>query len=244
METTNRLDLVQHEALVSETPLIESSQVPIRRDASRVGRFNALSLRANFSWMFVGNVIYAACQWGMLVALAKLTTAGEVGRFALGLAITAPVIMFTNLQTREIQVTDARHEYALGDYLALRIVSTMIGVLIIFAIALVGDYHWETRLVVIIVGLSKAFEAMSDLFYGFIQEYSRMDRIAKGIIIKGILSLMAMVILLVLTNSVVWGVAGLAFVWAAVLLVYDIPNAALVVTNATGSVPIPHQRHL
>jgi hypothetical protein len=31
-----------------------------------------LSLRRNFSWTLAGNVVYAGCQWGMLVALAKL----------------------------------------------------------------------------------------------------------------------------------------------------------------------------
>ncbi|MGI8856402.1 MAG: hypothetical protein ACR2JW_11675, partial [Thermomicrobiales bacterium] len=55
----------------------------------------ARSLRANFSWTFVGNVVYAACQWGMLVVLAKLGSPEVVGQFALGLAITAPVIMLT-----------------------------------------------------------------------------------------------------------------------------------------------------
>jgi polysaccharide biosynthesis protein PslG len=31
-----------------------------------------LTLRRNFSWTFIGNVVYTACQWGMLVVLAKL----------------------------------------------------------------------------------------------------------------------------------------------------------------------------
>ena len=30
-------------------------------------RYKGLSLRRNFSWNLVGNVIYAGCQWGMLV---------------------------------------------------------------------------------------------------------------------------------------------------------------------------------
>ncbi|MGI6375285.1 MAG: hypothetical protein ACOX3S_04670 [Anaerolineae bacterium] len=36
---------------------------PMFRPAAATGR---LSLRANFSWTLVGNVVYAACQWGML----------------------------------------------------------------------------------------------------------------------------------------------------------------------------------
>ncbi len=78
------------------------------------------SLRSNFKWTFTGNVIYAACQWGMLSVLAKAGNAATVGQFALGLAIAAPVFMFSNLQLRAVQATDARSEYEFADYFTLR----------------------------------------------------------------------------------------------------------------------------
>lgn len=73
--------------------------------------FEPLSLRQNFSWTFVGNVVYAACQWGMLVALTKLGTPEMVGQFTLGLAVTSPVFLFSNLQLRTLMATDAKQEY-------------------------------------------------------------------------------------------------------------------------------------
>ncbi|MCJ7504674.1 MAG: lipopolysaccharide biosynthesis protein, partial [Acidobacteriia bacterium] len=85
---------------------------------------HGLSLRQNFAWTVLGNVVYAACQWGMLVALAKLGSPSLVGQFALGLALCAPVMMLANLQLRAVQATDARNEYRFGDYLALRLATT------------------------------------------------------------------------------------------------------------------------
>jgi hypothetical protein len=43
-------------------------------------RSRQLTLRVNFLWTLAGNVVYAACQWGILVALAKLGTPQMVGR--------------------------------------------------------------------------------------------------------------------------------------------------------------------
>ena len=83
-----------------------------------------LSLRKNFSWTLAGNIIYAACQWGMLIILAKLGSAEMVGQFALGLAITAPIIMFADLNLRHVQATDAQEEYHFRDYLGLRLITT------------------------------------------------------------------------------------------------------------------------
>ena len=75
----------------------------------------SLTLRQNFSWTFVGNIIYAASQWGMLVVLAKLGSPEMVGQFTLGLAVTAAIILFANLQLRQIQTTDVDRRYQFGD---------------------------------------------------------------------------------------------------------------------------------
>ena len=49
-----------------------------------------------------------------------------------------------------------------------------------------------------------------------------MERIAKSLMIRGPLSLMAITVGVYLTNSVFWGVMGLVVVWALVLLFYDL----------------------
>jgi hypothetical protein len=75
-----------------------------------------LTLRVNFLWTLAGNVIYAACQWGILIALAKLGTLQMVGEFALALAVTAPILIGAGLSLRSVQVTDALGEYEFRDY--------------------------------------------------------------------------------------------------------------------------------
>ena len=42
------------------------------------------SLRQNFSWTLLGNVVYAASLWGILVLLTKVGDPATVGRFSLG----------------------------------------------------------------------------------------------------------------------------------------------------------------
>ena len=76
-----------------------------------------LSLRSNFAWVLTGNVVYAICQWGVIVALAKLGSSFMIGQFSLGLAISTPVLMFTNLHLRAVQATDARRLSSFGEYM-------------------------------------------------------------------------------------------------------------------------------
>lgn len=181
-----------------------------------------LSLGRNISWTLVGNVVYAASQWGMLVVLARLASPQTVGQYALALAVSAPVFMALNLQLRGVQATDAAQDFRFGDYLRLRLITTVLA-LIVLAV-LIQNYAPETRLVIGLIGLAKAFEAISDVLYGRMQAQERMDVIARSTLLKGPLSLLALLL------GYLWaglpGAAGLlAAGWLLLLLAYDLPNA-------------------
>jgi O-antigen/teichoic acid export membrane protein len=216
---------------VTEDVRVLLSSVIARAQAFAMPRDGHLSLHANFSWTFVGNVVYAACQWGMLTALAKLGTPEMVGQFSLGLAIGAPVMMLANLQLRGVQATDARREYDFGEYLALRLVTTALAFLVVACAALMMGYLAETMLVILALGLYKSIQSLSDVFYGLMQQQERMDYIARALILKGPLSLIALGALVYLTHSVAWGAVGLFAVHLAVLLAYERRNARLIVAN-------------
>src|SRR5260370_31050217 len=96
-----------------------------------------LSLRANFSWTFFGNSIFSACQWGALVALAKLSSPLIVGQYSLGVAIAMPVISLTGLQIRSVIASDVRETYRFGEYVGFRILSTVLAMSAILAIPIV-----------------------------------------------------------------------------------------------------------
>jgi O-antigen/teichoic acid export membrane protein len=181
----------------------------------------------------------------MLTVLAKLGTPEMVGRFALGLAVTAPVIMFFNLQLRGVQATDARSEYVFGDYLALRLITTVLALVAIAGITICSGYPLETASVILAVATAKGVESLSDVFYGLMQQRERMDRIAQSMMIKGPLSLAALAAGVHMTGQVFWGAVGMAASWALLLILFDIPGGILVLRGhrtARGGSDAPSDR--
>ena len=137
-----------------------------RLNTSTPSSSSGLTLRANFSWTFIGNVINAAAWFLMTIVLARLGSPEDVGQFALGLATTAPIFMFATLRLRDVQATDTRQEYLFGDYFAMRLITTALAVLAVVGIVAVSGFEWEVSLVILATALSKAVEAISDAFYG------------------------------------------------------------------------------
>jgi O-antigen/teichoic acid export membrane protein len=182
----------------------------------------SLSLRRNFSWTMIGNLVYAGSQWGILVALTKLGSPEMTGQFTLGLAVTAPVFMLTNLQLRQIQATDAKLLYPFTAYLGLRLLCTQIALGAVMAIAVCSGYRWQTMTVVLLVGLAKGIESISDMCYGLFQQHERMDRIAISLMLRGPLALLGLSLGVWLSGSVIAGVLGMVLAWGTVLIGYDL----------------------
>jgi len=180
-----------------------------------------LSVRSNFGWAVTGNAVYAICQWGMIVALAKFGTPLMIGQFSLGLAIVTPVLMLTNFDLRAVQATDACRQYRFADYLRLRILSTLVGLGIIAAIVWIGSYDRGTAAVILAVALAKAVETLSDIHYGLFQLNDRLDQTGRSMILRGVLSLAALSSGLYLLHDVLWGCVCVALAWAVVLVLFD-----------------------
>src|SRR5713101_7562940 len=163
------------------------------------------SLCADFSWMFVGNAIYAGGQFAALMLLAKLVRPELVGQYALGLAVVCPVINLTNLQLRAIMTSGTRQQTHFGHYLSLRLLTTSLALVIIFAITQILGYRGELTAVVLMVGVAYAIESISDVYYARLQLHDRMAEFSKSLIARAMLSVLALAVATYVTRSVLWG---------------------------------------
>lgn len=182
-----------------------------------------LSLRHNFSWIFLGNIIYAFCLWGMLTILTKLGSTVTVGRFALASAIATPVIMFASLQLRSVLAADSEDAHEFQDYLAVRLLLLPVAMLVVLGIAL-GGYTSAQATAIMLFGLARCIEAVSDIFYGVAQKNDRMDLVAISKVIKGIAALCLFGVTFHLTDSLNKALLAMAIAWAVPLFLYDIPR--------------------
>jgi len=182
-------------------------------------------LIANITWMLVGNVAYGLSQWALLVTLAKIGTIEMVGVFALAMAVVLPVLMFSSLSLRSLQVTDSQRSFRFSEYASLRAITLILSLLFIFAFELVAGHSAAVLAATMLIGAAKALEYVSDLLYGVLQQQENMSGIAVSTAMRAVLSIAALGIAVSVTHSLVWGAAGLVLASGVVLFVYDIPKA-------------------
>jgi O-antigen/teichoic acid export membrane protein len=197
------------------------------------------SMRRDFKWVLSGNVIYAACQWATLAVLAKLAQPEVVGEYALGVAVTAPILMFANLQLRALVSADVEDTYSFGQYLGFRLATLGASLVAVASIVAFAGYSLELSGAVILIGISQGLEFVSETYYGLLQKHDRMDRVSRALIVKGPLALTALGFGMYFTNNLPLAVVAQMTVRVMVLLGYE---TRLNLRGARGSAKSPSNR--
>jgi O-antigen/teichoic acid export membrane protein len=182
-----------------------------------------LSLRANFSWTFFGNAVYAGTQWALVLLMAKLFEPEVFGRFALALSVVTPIFVASGLQLRAVMVSDAQKSTPFARYLSLRLVTSFLALLILVLVGILGNFSPQLFWMVLFLGLGQAAIMIKDIFQGAMQRKERMDLAAISLVLQGALTLIIVVALYRLFHNAEVITAGMAAGRLLVLGLYDIP---------------------
>ncbi|MFT3697384.1 MAG: oligosaccharide flippase family protein [Kofleriaceae bacterium] len=178
------------------------------------------SLRSNFSWTLAGNLVYAACQWLLVVMIAKLGSAELVGRFMLAVAVCSPLMVAAGLALRVVQASDVGQTRPFGLYFGLRITTTTLALIAILVVTAIG--YRDAALVIALYAAAKSVEALSEVVWGELQQREQMARIARSMVMKGVLAIGGVALALGLTHDLVTAVIALAIAWLVTFLAYDL----------------------
>jgi len=174
------------------------------------------------TWGLSGAIGYGLSQWLMLLVLARLGTPAEVGRFTVGLALTAPIVMLTNSQLGWVQATDSEHEYSFGEYRRQRWLASSVagGLILLVGFSFGGGADFG---VIALVGAAKIAETFNDLYAGHFQRHSRVDLSGRSQLIRGTCSLFLFGAAVAISRRLEVGLVALAVGSLLVLSLHDRP---------------------
>ena len=198
-----------------------------------------LSLRANFSWTFVGNVLYAATQWGLLILLTKLFEPELFGQYALALSIITPISTASALQLRAVQVSAVKDESSFADYMLLRLVTNLLALLFLVLLAALGFIPQHLFPLTLLLGCSQAVLLVKDVYQGVMQKRERMDFVSISLILQGGASLVAAIAVAFWTHNMLLVVLGMLVARLLALFIYDVPRTWALVADFEPLLSLP-----
>ena len=182
-------------------------------------------MRVNTSWAFVGNAIYAACQWAVLILLVKALPAADVGQFAYGLAITGPIFVFANVRLRDVLATGVHSPGDFYDYLTARLLTTATAIAVSIAAGALLVPGGPVAIVAL-VACAKGCDAVSEISHGLFQRELDMRTAAIGLMLNGGASILLVAFALSAGQPLPVAAAAYAAGSLFALAAWDLPQAA------------------
>lgn len=171
-------------------------------------------------WLLAGNLAYAIFLWLTFVSIAKLGTPEMMGAYTYGFAVTTPVFMLFNLRLRFVHLSD-NDEIKFKDYLSIRVITTILSIFIIYLICAWLKLEINIFIVIMAIAFAKAFESVSDIYYGHFQKCKKIEKIAISQFFKGSVTFICFVLLLHTFDSLQIACISMVIIWALVLLLFD-----------------------
>jgi O-antigen/teichoic acid export membrane protein len=185
-----------------------------------------LSLKQNIAWNSAGSMIRLGCNYLITIAVVRLSSGFDAaGTLSLAMSVSNLVSPFADFRLRTVQVTDVRNEHSAGEYVALRLMTSVLA----FAVGLIYSVATCTTdaIPAIVAYLVSSLAAnMIEGMHAIDQRHLRMDYIGRSYMLQGISNLVLFSAMLWLTDSLVIACISMAAATLAIFFIYDLPRAS------------------
>ncbi len=179
------------------------------------------NLKRNFLWNTAGSLLYFAAQWLFTILVWRFGTQQiaqqNAGLLNVSTALTNTFLALAAFGMYSFQVSDLKGKYSNTAYVNSRNITCFAAVLLC-AFFVIGvnffssAYSFVQIMCIAFMLAFKMIEAKTDAFNAIQQKSGRLDLVGKTYALRGILSLVAFVIGLLITNSMVIALLSLVIV--------------------------------
>lgn len=183
-----------------------------------------LSLRQNMLWNSAGSLVYLVCQWLMTILVVRLSSNYDsAGILTLAMAVFGIFMPIAEYRMYIYQVSDIKRENELGEYLALRLVTCIIALVLCVGYSLI-TCALDVVLPIFLYGLYKCSSYMIDVLHAEDQVNKRMDYIGKSLSLQGVFSIIFFAVVFYLTGSLNLTFLAMTAATVVIAVVFDVPH--------------------
>lgn len=183
-----------------------------------------LTIKQNMLWNSVGSLCNLGCQWLISVLIVRLSAGYDAaGIYSLAVSLYNIFGSIAQYRMYTYQVSDVNGENTVGEYLALRCITSTSALLLctVYGVLTCSASAWAS---IILYAVYKTVTLVIDVFHACDQRHHRMDLIGISLMLQGSLSLAGFVFGMLLFSSLELAIVLMTIAVTIVGLAYDYPK--------------------
>ncbi|MBR3172505.1 polysaccharide biosynthesis C-terminal domain-containing protein [Candidatus Saccharibacteria bacterium] len=185
--------------------------------------------KKDFVWNAIGLTLNACNSLFFLIVVRFVNGLDIAGIFTYAFALCIFLYAFAIYFNRSFQVSDSK--YSFNDYLTCRTMTSIISFIAIFIFAIINQFSGFEIAIVLLLSGFRIVEAISDCFYGAIQEKNRLYQTGISLSLKAIFGLLIFFIVDWLTHDLALSIVALIIINLLFFCFYDLKNYRKLYTN-------------
>lgn len=181
-------------------------------------------IKKDYFWNTLGSGILALSSIILLMAVTRLLGAEEAGLFAFAFAIAQQLQTVAQYEVRPYQSTDIKKTFSFPVYFTAR-VFTCLSALVMGMVYISFFYSASqtSKVILILLVLTKLFDAFEDVFHGMFQQNDRLDIAGKALFFRMLITLFSFIAGILLTGNLLYSLIITDLISIPALYLLNIP---------------------
>ena len=185
-------------------------------------------IKKNFIWNIIGVTFYGIVSLFLLVFVKRINGIEVSGVFSYTYSLCTLFFYISLYYSRTYQIANYNNSKTFNDFLSFRFISSIVSLLLIVGFSLISQFNIGTILMIVLLMLFRDIDAISDTFYGYLQEQEQLYKVGISYTLKSFLSIVIFLVIDILTKNVYLSIISMVLVNLLFLLFYDLRNYKLI----------------
>lgn len=180
------------------------------------------NLKKNFVWNTIGLSLNAFNSLFFLIVVKFFNGTDDAGIFSYSFSICALLYVIATFYTRTYQIANYNNTKKISDFITFRLAACISCFIIAAIFCLASHFDFYKTSIILAILLFRIIEAISDCFYGFIQENERLYNVGISLSAKAIAGLACLILTDLLTHNLLLSITSIVIVNLLFFIFYDL----------------------
>ena len=172
----------------------------------------------------IGSFTYLFCQWIITFIVVWIAGYETAGILSLAMTVSTTYTVIASFNMRNYQASDIKNKFSEKTYITSRIITCLVALILTIIYSVFKHFKMYQILCIIFYMIFKLSEALVDVIHGSLQKKWRFDVIGLSFFIRGILTLSAFSITLLLSKDILLSIIIMMILTYVFIYFYDIKN--------------------
>lgn len=175
-----------------------------------------------FVWNILGSMANSVLSVITLMLITRMLNSGETDIFSLAWSISQMMATIATFQIRTYQATDVKEYFKFNQYLLFRVLCVIIMIVSSIGYILIKQFDLYKAIIVLIICLFRAVDALADVYEGYFQQKERLDLAGKAVTYRIVIAIALFAISLLLFRNLLISSLVLLFSYISCFFIFNI----------------------